>query len=149
MQTITSTQAAQQLEPVAYSTVIRPQDFRRYTDDKHRDEWTAELLRYVVEALDGAPVAITVDRATGHTLVGARLVRATDDYRYGMYSPRLRVETVLADGSTQITDYRVDSIGDAILPLSETTGKGAKWQALDLARAGGFDALAHRPRPRS
>jgi hypothetical protein len=72
----------------------------------------------VIDTLNGAPVAITTDKQSGHTLVGAQLIAAFE----------------LADGTSQTTHYQVSNLGETIIPLDET-GRGAKWAALQAHRA--------------
>ena len=108
---------------------VRAQDFNATTTDPNRGHWTVGQLRHVTEALAGTPVAITTDRGTGHTLIGARLVRA-----YESGEPRILIETTLSTGEKQQTRYRVASLGDTIIPLERTSPTDAKWRALDTYR---------------
>lgn len=110
------------------TTVIRARDFSDSTTDADRDTWTLGKLRHVIAALDGAPVAITVDRLTGHTEVGVRLVGIACG-RFVDHGPV--VERTLSDGTTQRTIFSRHSIGDTITPLDRSS---AKWTATDSVR---------------
>lgn len=115
------------------STAIRAQDFSSSTRDALRDRWTGGKLRHLVAALDGAPVAIIVDKATGFALVGARLVGVRSGSLY-VDEAQVIVETTHADGTTTRTAYRASAIGDTVIPLGERVGRGAKWDLTDAVR---------------
>lgn len=116
------------------STAIRAQDFSPSTADTLRGKWTAGKLRHLIAALDGAPVAITIDSATGFALVGAKLVGLGHLYGHGW--PTLTVEH-----NGQRTAYGTCELGDTIIPL-EDTGRGAKWDALGSYRQERMAAIA-------
>ncbi len=116
------------LAATASSTVILPTDFNTNTADKDRHQWTAGQLRHVVAALSGARVAITIDKQTGHTLVGVKLVEVVSD------APHHGLVIEHPDGSK--TRYWIPAIGSAIIPLEDPIGNGggAKWRALGMER---------------
>jgi hypothetical protein len=124
------------------STAIRARDFSNSTTDVLRDRWTEGKLRHVIAALNGAPVVVTLDRQTGHTVVGATLVRTGSTYSY---------DSALIVGTEYGTcGYFLPSVGDTIVPLLEpVVTKGAKWVALDSWRLeqGAAIALAREARP--
>ncbi len=112
-----------------FGDVINARDFSRSTKDVLRDTWTVGKMHHVIKALGGRPVAITVDIQTGFTLVGARLLAAY----YDGYGPRVRTESVLADGNTQQTNYRLHEVG-MILVLPTGEADRVKWDALQSYR---------------
>lgn len=96
------------------------------------NRWSLGKIRYVIAALDGAPVAITTDTQTGSTALNARLIEAF--YGGPARGERLTVETTLSDGTTQRTNFPVDNIG-MILPLTAEAGvRGPKWDAKEALR---------------
>lgn len=97
-----------------------------------RAEWTAGMLRHVVAALAGRPVAITTEAQTGHTLLNATLV----DVRSGWDYPVLTIEMPLSDGETYRTTPLIFKLGETIVPLDPpaSAGPDAKWTALNTYR---------------
>lgn len=124
----------------AYSTAILASDFSESTTDTLRQRWTTGKMRHVVAALDGALVAITTDRQTGHTEVGVRLTRVTSSGQVHS-GPRVEVERTLPNGSTQRTLFRLDEVGEAIIPLDEGFSTGVKWVAIKAYRDEGSAAI--------
>ncbi len=113
------------------STAILASDFSASTKDFDRDRWTVGKLAVLVEALDGAPVAIICDKQTGFTEVGVTLRAA---YRSAT-AANGRVEVVrphLVGQEGEVCAYRIDDIGSTIIPLAPTR---AKWDALRLYSA--------------
>lgn len=131
-----------------HSCTITARDFMSTKADGcwETQRWSSGAMRHVVAALAGNAVAITVEKRTGSTMVGVYLVGvlATGDSGPG---ERVVVETVLADGTTSRTNFRLDEIGH-VIPLDET-GRGAKWTALETYReeaaAAGAAAKATAP----
>lgn len=118
------------------SCAIRAQDFNRNTADPNRALWFAGVMRHVVAALAGAPVAITVDNQTGHTEIGVTLVRVSSTLAGSQ-------AVVIRRPSGDETAFPLFGIGDTIIPLVDpiTAGGGAKWRALDSHRNETSDAI--------
>lgn len=113
---------------------ILARDFSTSTADVNRDRWTPGKLRHVIAALAGVPVVVTVDRQTGHTLVGAQLVRA---FNGGPgRGERVAIKIRFADGTENVTNYYLPSVGGAITPLARPEGckSDPKWVATDSYR---------------
>jgi hypothetical protein len=116
-----------------YSCAIAARDFNSNTNDPNRDEWTPGQIRHLIAALNGAPVAITIDKATGHTAIGVRLVEVTGCTINSDY-PHVLVEYNEVNGPTSRVYHRLSNVGPFIIPLTDA-GSRAKWQALDTWRA--------------
>jgi hypothetical protein len=116
--------------PVTSTCAIRSRDF--HAAKEHRVSWTGGALRHVVDALAGAPVAITIDSQTGHTVVGAVLLGLRNSMYGGSYELLVRYP----DG--HVTAHLVFNLGEVIIPLGITGGdeyaQSAKWTALDTYR---------------
>jgi hypothetical protein len=123
---MTSTTATAQNTQSACVGVINARDFNNNTRDPLRDRWTVGTLHHVVKALAGRPVAITVDKSTGHTLFNVTLEVAYS----GGNGPRLRVAY---NYGRNITDYRTDDIG-MIMTMPIDGFDRARWDALDSHR---------------
>lgn len=111
----------------AFSTVITATDFSNNVTEPRRDEWTPGKMRHAVAALAGAPVAITTDKLTGHTIVGATL----GDIRKTPYGGTFDVLVISEHNRTY---YPIDKIGAAIIPLDEGFNTGAKYTAKESWR---------------
>lgn len=112
------------------STAILASDFSDSVSDVNRHRWTLGKMQFVVDALMEAPVAVIVDKGTGHAEVGVILKEAFDGG--GDRGPRLAVYRPDI-GST--TNFWLPNIGETIIPLDEViTVKGAKWRALEQYR---------------
>lgn len=109
---------------------VRPVNFINKRDMK---EWNVGMLRHLVHALNGSPVAITVDGQTGHTLVGAKLIGVTGG-RGGYNYPHLIVEH---DGVRTI--FLIFKLGETIIPLES---RDAKWTAIKTYSAERTHALS-------
>lgn len=106
--------------------IIRAQDFSQLTTDDDRNRWTGGKIRHVLAALGDAPVVITTDNQTGHTLINVRLVGLRTGWAGCGYE--VGIKSVFEDGSGSTVWHRLDSIGDTIIPLTDA-GEGAKWKA--------------------
>lgn len=104
--------AATAAPAITYTTAIRASDLSPSTDDVNRNRWTTGKLRYLVAALDGAPVAVTTDTQTGHTEIGVTLV--------GTSKGRLHVQ---GQGPRPVA-FHDFNIGATVIPLVDTR---AKW----------------------
>lgn len=108
------------------TTAISSRDFGNAKD--YRVEWTAGALRHVIKALDGAPVALTVDGQTGHTVMNVVLVSLRTSF-YGDHA-----ELIVRYPAGHETAHLVFKLGEVIIPLAETekhrNTSGPKWQAL-------------------
>jgi hypothetical protein len=114
-----------------FTAAIRARDFDTSTVVDRRDEWTGGKMRALIAALDGTPVVITTDKATGHCEIGARIVEVAVKAR-GAYSvDSIVIERDLSDGGTQRTACRLSDIGDTVVPLAAPK---AKWDALENYR---------------
>lgn len=109
--------------------IIRPQDFSQIVTDSNYRTWTVGPMRHVIAALDGQPVAITIDKMTGSTRIGVKLVRIQGSRGGGGYD-------VILEDKFGNHAFSLFSLGEAILPLVEETvaSKDAKWVALDSFR---------------
>jgi hypothetical protein len=117
---------------VTSTCAILASDFSPSTTDKLRRNWSVGKMAHVIAALDGAPVAITTDRQTGHTLVGVQLISA---FQGGAgRGPRVQVRMTHTDGTTQDTNYYLWNVGEAIIPMERAEGSDAKWKALESFR---------------
>jgi hypothetical protein len=105
--------------PTTTTCAVKASDFSHRTTDPQRTEWTAGKLRHLIAALDGAPVIVTVDRQTGHTLVGVELV--------GLRASFMSIRSQYADNSGDVVWHLAFSLGDTIIPLVDNQ---AKWNAL-------------------
>lgn len=105
---------------------IRARDFAPRTTTPGRDDWTVGKLRHVIAALAGAPVILTVDDQTGHTVIGVTL-----EGTYGVGSDA----SVIVNYGTRTTRHYLFSLGDTIIPLTNPAGgSGHKWVALNMYR---------------
>jgi hypothetical protein len=108
------------------TAAILASDFGQKVTDPNRRRWSIGHLQHVIAALAGAPVAITIHRGSGHTLIGVELV---DAFEGGpARGPRVAIRSTLSDGTTQVTNYFIPEIGEAIIPLT-AEGAKAKWTA--------------------
>lgn len=114
------------------TAAILASDFSHSAADVLHRQWTVGKMAHVIAALDGAPVAITVDSGSGHTLIGVQLVAVFNGGP--SRGDRVTVKMILSDGTEQTTNYFLPSIGEAIIPLT-SDGSKAKWTALDSERA--------------
>lgn len=105
---------------------IRAQDFSQLTTDDDRNRWTGGKMRHVLAALGDAPVVITTDNQTGHTLVNVTLTGLRTGWAGCGYE--LGIHSEFSDGTGSTLWHRLDSIGDTIIPLTDA-GEGAKWRA--------------------
>jgi hypothetical protein len=125
---MTSTTATAQNTQSACVGVINARDFNNNTRDPLRDRWTVGTLHHVVKVLAGRPVAVTVDKSTGHTLFNVTLEVAYD----GGNGPRLRV-TYDCGSRVNVTDYSVDNVG-VIMTMPTDGVDRVKWDALESHR---------------
>jgi hypothetical protein len=108
------------------TAAILASDFNQKVTDPNRRRWSIGHLQHVIAALAGAPVAITTHRGSGHTLIGVELVNAFEGGP--ARGPRVAIRSTLGDGTTQVTNYFLPEIGEAIIPLT-AEGSDAKWTA--------------------
>lgn len=104
----------------ATSCAILASDFSQRTTDTNRESWTAGKMRTLLKRLGDTPVAIVVDKQTGHAQIGVTLVRVAARMSGGD-------GVVVRDQLGHETNFRLSSIGTTIIPLAETR---AKWEAL-------------------
>lgn len=98
---------------------IQARDFHVSSDETGIDTWTAEKLDYVLKAINGTPVVMTVDVRTNFTVIGATI--ALSEAR-----DQLVVKTV--SGGDEPFRFDFDTLGSEIIPI------GA-YSALQDARA--------------
>jgi len=122
------------------TTAILASDFSASTLDTNRHEWNLGTMRHVIAALNGQPVAIICDKRTGFAEVGVRLTSCFDGGP--SRGPRVTIERDDEDGVTRSTTYWLPSIGEAIIPVTHDTLRGAKWDALDSYRDESSAAIA-------
>lgn len=115
------------------TAAIQASDFSDLTTDTDRNDWTEGKMRHVVAALDGQLVAITVDKMTGHTMFGVRLVGVVAGGGGG--HARVLIESRYEDGTVQVTTFLLFRLGPVITPIpQDRASKDAKWAALDTWR---------------
>lgn len=116
-----------------HMSTIKPSDLHDYGDPLAlRDRWTVAKMRYVVEALAGATVAVECDSRTGFTVEGV-LEAAFDGgpTRGG----RLTVRSEYGG-----THYYLPQVG-VIVVLDDGAGMGAKWRAIAQMRDDRHEAV--------
>lgn len=114
-----------------FGCAILARDLCDNVHDVNRDNWTGGKMYHVVKALQGATVAITTDKSTGHTVINARLLSVRPSG--GGYDARVVYATTLSDGSEQRTAARVSDIG-TILVLDQAGTRSGKWAAKESYR---------------
>jgi hypothetical protein len=102
------------------TTIIKASDFSNDTTDVNRHTWTPGTMRMVSEALAGQPVAITVDRQTGHTMLNVRLGKVLGLYSGGQ---GVQVTYTLDGGGEKTTNFWLPGIGDTIIPMGPSHSK--------------------------
>ncbi|MCZ7478842.1 hypothetical protein [Micromonospora sp. WMMC273] len=103
--------------PVTTTTgVVLASDFTPNTADVTRHRWDLGKLRHLIAALGGQPVMVVCERRTGFALIGAQLVEAFDGGPSRGW--RVAIRSHRADGSVGTTNYRVDDLGETIVPLT-------------------------------
>lgn len=110
--------------------IIRAQDFSDSLKDDDRNRWTGGKMRHVLAAIGDAPVVITTDKMTGHTMVNVRLAGLRTGWAGCGYEVGI-VDTYegCPEGGRTVW-HRLDSIGDTIVPLAlDGTRTDAKWVA--------------------
>jgi hypothetical protein len=128
--------------PTVLTSVIRAQDFSDRTTDANRDRWTLGKMRYVVDALQDTPVIIVIE---GLAKIGARLIRTFDGGP--SRGQRVTIESVMSTGETQRTNYRLEEIGDTIIPMVEPfAAQGAKWDIVETHRSEQSAAIGYAQR---
>lgn len=121
---------------------IAPEDFKSNLHRKEAwgkfSEWNAGPMRHVIDALNGTPVVIVMDKRTGFTLVGAVLVDVRQRYSGGQGIAVSTEDCKTPQNPQGITVYSLRSVG-LIIPLQSTThGQGqaavqAERRELELA----------------
>ncbi|MER5578957.1 hypothetical protein [Streptomyces massasporeus] len=112
--------------------VITPEDFNPSTADPHRSRWSGSEVGTIVQALGEQPVAITVNRSSGFTLVGVNLIEVTHrGWSHGSPHVLIRGRGLPKAGVW----YDLYQCG-MILPLEAESfvqpGGDAKWRALKI-----------------
>jgi hypothetical protein len=113
------------------AAAINASDFHathgRKRDGNRRDTWSPGAMRHLVKALDGAPVVIVCEKATGFTEANVTLGGVRES-GYGSY--QVLVQRDHSDGTTSACWYPLDKIGVVI-----TLGDSApRWKAIDAYR---------------
>lgn len=108
--------------------IIRAQDFSQLTTDDDRNRWTGGKMRHVLAAIGDAPVIITTDNQTGHTMINVRLAGLRTGWAGCGYE--VGIIDTYEDGPEggRTVWHRLDSIGDTIVPLAGADN--AKWTAV-------------------
>jgi hypothetical protein len=110
----------------ATGSAITPRDFNKDTKDQQRDEWSPGAMDHLVKALNGAPVAIVLDKQTGFCEVNVTLggVRANGRGHY-----EVLVQRTYSDGKTGGCWYLLFQVGAVITLGEETPGLGSRYTA--------------------
>lgn len=113
-----------QITITSTSGVIAPEDFKSNLHRKEAwgkfSEWNAGPMRHVIDALNGTPVVIVMDKRTGFTLVGAVLVDVRSRHSGGQGIAVSTEDCKTPQNPEGITVYSVRSVG-VIIPLQSTT----------------------------
>ncbi|WP_432041051.1 hypothetical protein [Streptomyces chartreusis] len=111
--------------------VITPEDFNPSTADPLRWRWSGAEVGAIVQALGEQPVAITVDRSTGFTLVGVNLIEVARWHG----SPHVLIR---GEGMPKAGVWHGLYQCGMILPLEGESfarpGGDVKWRALKIFR---------------
>lgn len=111
-----------------------------YSNITVRYDWTIGKMRHLIAALDGAEVAVVVDKHNGYTMIGHLIDTFEDDIGSG---PQVTVETSRLHGRVDRFSYRLLEIG-TIIELSADAE--AKWVAIESYRAETERAIEHARR---
>lgn len=115
---------------------ITAEDFD-YSHTTVRYGWTVGKMRHVIAALDGAEVAIVVDKHDGYTVIGRLMDIVADE---DDHEPHLTVESGPVYGCAERFTYRLVEVG-VIMEMSDDAE--AKWVAVDSYRAETERAIEH------
>lgn len=105
-------------------SAINARDFNRDTKDPDRDTWSAGAMHHLVTALDGAPVAIVLDKQTGFVEFNVTLGGVRENGR-GFHE--VLVERTHVNGTNSRCWYLLFKVG-TVIQLGES---GARWEALE------------------
>lgn len=109
-------------------SAINARDFGQPTTDPNRDEWQAGPMIHLVEALQGRPVTIVLDKRTGYTQVNVILGGVRQTPGYGTF--QVLVQSVHEDGTTGRCWHRLPDVGTVI----EMGFHRGRWDAMDSYR---------------
>lgn len=106
-------------------SAINARDFNKNTKDADRDNWISGAMHHLVKALNGAPVAIVLDKHTGFTEVNVTLGGVRQTPGYGTF--QVLVQRTFSDGQTGGCWYPLFKVG-AVIELGNSR---ARWTALE------------------
>lgn len=109
-------------------SAINARDFNSNTKDPHRDEWSSGAMHHLVKALDGAPVAIVLDKYTGFSEVNVTLGGVRQTPGYGTF--QVLVQRVYSDGKPGGCWFPLAEVG-TVITLGDSN---ARWTAKDTYR---------------
>lgn len=125
-----------QITITSTSHPIDPADFEGNLHDKRawgtEHAWNEGPMRHVINALNGTPVVIVIEKRTGFTLVGAVLVDVRHKMHGGQGIAVSTEDSKTAQNPEGITVYTLRSVG-VIIPLQSTT-HGQKQAAVQAER---------------
>lgn len=105
-------------------SAITAQDFNHNTKDPLRNEWSPGAMHHLIKALNGAPVAIVLEKATGFAEFNVTLGGVRKTPGYGTF--QVLVQRTYSDGKTGGCWYPLYSVGTVI----ELGNSHARWDAL-------------------
>lgn len=109
-------------------SAIQARDFNKNTKDPLRDEWGPGAMQHLVNALNGSPVAIVLDKHTGFAEVNVTLGGVRQTPGYGTF--QVLVKRVYSDGTTGGCWYPLYQVGTVIVLDRGSEGMGARYNAL-------------------
>lgn len=105
-------------------SAISPRDFNKNTKDPLRDEWNSGAMHHLVKALNGQPVAIVLNKATGFVEVNVTLGGVRQTPGYGTF--QVLIQRVYSDGTTGGCWYPLFQVG-TVIELGDSL---ARWDAV-------------------
>src|SRR5947209_3226747 len=122
------------------SCTIYPRTFSDSTADAFRDRWTQAKMHHVIQAVGDTHVVLELDKGTGHTVIGVKLLGVRPNPYGGL--GQVLIDYCHEDGSDGRVLIRLEDVG-VVLPLEATN---AKWDAIkshrELVHAGVVKAQA-------
>lgn len=109
-------------------SAISPRDFNQNIKDPLRDEWTSGAMHHLTKALNGAPVAVVLDKSTGFAEINVTLGGVRQTPGYGTF--QVIVKRVHSDGTQGGCWYPLFKVGTVI----ELGDSSARWTAVRAYR---------------
>lgn len=106
-------------------SAVNARDFNKNTADTNRDEWLPGAMHHLVKALNGAQVAIVLDKHTGFAEFNVTLGGVRQAPGYGTF--QVLVQRAYSDGTTGGCWYPLFKVGTVI----ELGNSRARWEAMD------------------